>query len=67
MARQNIHKGTVANDGTGDTLRSAAGKINDNFVELYTLLGGDSAQVTQNVSLRALLILVTPIIQYWDS
>jgi hypothetical protein len=52
MARQNIHKGTVANDGTGDTLRSAAGKINDNFVELYTLLGGDSAQVTQNVSLR---------------
>lgn len=51
MARQNINRGASANDGTGDTLRVAAGKINDNFVELYTLLGGDSAQITQNVSL----------------
>ena len=51
MARQNINRGTTANDGTGDTLRSASGKINDNFVELYTLLGGDSAQVTNKVSL----------------
>ena len=51
MARQNINKGTSANDGTGDTLRGAAGKINDNFIELYTILGGDSAQVTQKVSL----------------
>lgn len=50
MARQNINKGTTANDGSGDTLRTAAGKINDNFVELYTLLGGDSAQATQKVS-----------------
>ena len=51
MARQNINKGTTANDGSGDTLRTAAGKINDNFIELYTLLGGDSAQITQKVSL----------------
>ena len=51
MARQNVNRGTTANDGTGDTLRIAAGKINDNFVELYTLLGGDSAQITQKVSL----------------
>lgn len=51
MARQNINRGVTANDGTGDTLRVAAGKINDNFVELYTLLGGDSAQITQKVSL----------------
>ena len=51
MARQNINRGTTANDGTGDTLRIAAGKINDNFVELYTLLGGDSAQVTSKMSL----------------
>tara|TARA_B100000497_G_scaffold116739_1_gene141384 strand:- start:417 stop:1433 length:1017 start_codon:yes stop_codon:yes gene_type:complete len=51
MARQNVNRGTTANDGTGDTLRVAAGKINDNFVELYTLLGGDSAQITQKVSL----------------
>jgi len=50
MARQNINRGTTANDGTGDTLRSASGKINDNFRELYTLLG-DSAQITNKVSL----------------
>ena len=51
MARQNINKGTTANDGTGDTLRASAGKINDNFIELYQLLGGDSAQVTTKMSL----------------
>ena len=28
---QSINKGTTANDGTGDTLRTAAEKINSNF------------------------------------
>ena len=35
MARQTINIGTAANDGTGDPLRPAFDKINDNFVELY--------------------------------
>ena len=35
MARQNINIGTVANDGTGDDLRVAMQKVNDNFTELY--------------------------------
>ena len=35
MARQVINIGTTANDGTGDPLRTAFDKINDNFVELY--------------------------------
>ena len=35
MARQTINIGTTANDGTGDPLRTAFDKINDNFVELY--------------------------------
>jgi hypothetical protein len=43
MARQNINTGSAANDGTGDTLRSAGTKINANFTELYSLLGGDAA------------------------
>ncbi len=51
MARQNINKGTTANDGTGDTLRITAGKINDNFGELYNILGGDSDQLTSKMSL----------------
>ena len=36
MAQQVIGIGTNANDGTGDTLRAAMDKINDNFDELYT-------------------------------
>ena len=35
MAKQIINVGTIANDGTGDPLRSAMIKINDNFNELY--------------------------------
>ena len=42
MTRQIINRGTTANDGTGDTLRTAAQKINENFSELYTIVGGDS-------------------------
>ena len=42
MARQQINIGTSANDGTGDPLRTAFDKINDNVSEIYTNLGGDS-------------------------
>jgi hypothetical protein len=35
MAQQTINIGTIANDNTGDTLRGAGQKINDNFDELY--------------------------------
>lgn len=36
MAQQVIDVGTSASDGTGDPLRDAFTKINDNFTELYT-------------------------------
>lgn len=42
MTRQNISTGSTANDGTGDTLRSAGTKMNENFVELYQAFGTDS-------------------------
>jgi hypothetical protein len=42
MTKQILDLGTNANDGTGDTLRSGGTKINANFTELYTILGGDS-------------------------
>jgi hypothetical protein len=42
MTRQVLNRGTIANDGNGDTLRTAALKIEQNFIELYKFLGGDS-------------------------
>ena len=35
MAQQTINRGSTANDGTGDTLRAAMKKVNDNFDEIY--------------------------------
>ena len=43
MAYQSIGLGTSEGDGTGDTLRIGGDKVNDNFVEIYTLLGTGSA------------------------
>lgn len=36
MGKQTINVGSAGNDGTGDDLRTAGNKINDNFDELYT-------------------------------
>lgn len=53
MTRQNIATGTTANDGTGDTLRAAATKINANFVELYQhLSGGDSNTLASQITIE---------------
>jgi len=47
MTKQSINTGTGVNTGTGDTLRAAMSKINDNFDELYQLIGaGDSSTST---------------------
>ena len=35
MAQQTLNIGTTANDSTGDTLRVAMDKVNDNFNEIY--------------------------------
>lgn len=50
MAQQTISTGSSANDGTGDTLRSAGTKINENFTELY----GRSQRITETVSTGSL-------------
>ena len=39
MAKQVIGIGNAANDGSGDPLRTAGDKINDNFNEFYTKIG----------------------------
>ena len=43
MAKQTINIGTVANDGTGDSVRTGGDKINDNFNEIYTAFGDGSS------------------------
>ena len=49
MAYQSIGLGTTEGDGTGDTLRVGGDKVNDNFVEIYTLLGTGTA-LTSGIS-----------------
>ena len=47
MARNPIDIGTIGNDGTGDSIRDAFRKVNDNFKELYSSLGlGDRLTFT---------------------
>lgn len=41
MTQQVINVGTVANDGTGDPLRTAFIKVNANFAEVYAVLPHD--------------------------
>lgn len=46
MAKQTINIGTTANDGTGDPIRSAFDKSNDNFTELYDGAGVADDSIT---------------------
>lgn len=46
MTQEVINIGTIPDDGTGDVLRISFGKVNNNFVEVYST----SANITSNVS-----------------
>jgi hypothetical protein len=50
MSKQVINVGTILNDGTGDALRTGAQKINDNFTEIYNVLGGTNGAPLNIVS-----------------
>ena len=39
MAKQTINLGTFSNDGTGDPIRNGGDIINDNFNEIYDIVG----------------------------
>lgn len=47
MSQQIINIGALPNDGTGDPIRVAYGKINNNFTELY---GGFSQYVSRIIA-----------------
>jgi hypothetical protein len=43
MAKKTVNIGTSVNKGDGDPLRTAFGKINDNFDEIYGAIGSDGS------------------------
>ena len=53
MSKSVIGLGGSANDGTGDSLRATGAKINDNFTEIYTLVGDGSSLTSDTVTLNA--------------
>ena len=57
MAKQTIAIGTIANDGTGDTLRNSFDKVNDNFDEVYSFTGWEQITDSTYTSGSPLVIL----------
>jgi len=55
MTYQAIGLGTTVGDGTGDSIRDGGDKINDNFVEIYTLLGTGTA-LSSGISATATVV-----------
>ena len=53
MSQQVINIGTKTNDNTGDTMRSAMIKVNENFTELYAG-GGDGLEYGDRYSTAVL-------------
>ena len=49
MSKQSVNIGSVANDGTGTTLRAGGNIINSNFTEIYNSLG-DGSNLKINVA-----------------
>ena len=58
MAKQAIGLGTTADDGSGDTLRAGGTKINENFDELYDLMG-DGTDLSSGISATASVVTLT--------
>ena len=50
MAKQNVNVGVSANDGTGDTLRDGAIKLNNVINELYTQLGDNTNLISPSAA-----------------
>lgn len=53
MSQQNINIGSSPNDGTGDPLRTAMNKINENFTDLYS-----NPSISANVNVNSAINIV---------
>ena len=60
MAKQSVGLGSSPNDGTGDTIRVGGDKINDNFDEIYTLLGTGTALTSGLSATSSVVTLAGP-------
>ena len=68
MARQGIGTGSSPNDGSGDNLRVGAGKINDNFSEIYNYFGDvDFGTRTRGFKFKSIVSKGAFCIHYRDS
>jgi hypothetical protein len=59
MTRQILDIGSDANDGTGDTLRAAMDKVNENFSELYSCFCGEPALTFSGNNIHCRLVATT--------
>jgi hypothetical protein len=64
MTQKIINVGLTQDDGSGDNLRSAGLKINDNFTELYTVINNSQNYITeivggQNISVTSANGIIT--------
>lgn len=57
MVQEVVNVGNAANDGTGDTLRGAGNKINNNFTELYAQFGGSNLGNVSRITDSGLTII----------
>ena len=62
MSQRVINVGVTANDGSGDTLRTGAQKINDNFTELYQFMDAGQVNADWNATSGAAEILNKPVL-----
>ena len=55
MAQQTINIGTAANDGTGDPIRDAFDKVNDNFNEMYSAYIANTSVTVGNTTVNTVI------------
>lgn len=58
MSQQTINTGNVANDGTGDSIRTSFTKINENFTELYSNLLPNVTTINTNTILTSQTLVI---------
>lgn len=64
MSKQTIFLGQTANDRTGDPLRVAFEKVNENFDELYAAIGAD-VQIPSQINSTGKLLSTNGVTLSW--